>query len=148
MRGFVSFGKEVIGQRKRFEFASSADRICGDQVEVDRAGAAEADILKGEDHVAAIRAEGSVTITAVAFVGSGGFGFVGECIVEEQVAEAVVTDVAVDEEEQVTIPVKVDDLIGEGKALCGEFIEDGCRNGFAILYIHNANGIDKNTVRI
>ena len=98
MRGFVSFGEEVIGHGQRFEFAGCADRIGGDQVEFDRAGAAEADILKGEDHVAAIGTEGGVAVTAVAFVGRGGFGFVGEGAVKEQVAEAVVADVAVEEE--------------------------------------------------
>ena len=148
MRGLVSFGEEVIGQGQRFEFARGADRIGGDHVEVDRAGAAEANILKCEDHVTAIWAEGGITITAVAFIRRGGFGFMCECVVEEQVAETVVADVAVDEEEQVAIPVEVDDLICEGKTLCGEFIEDGCGNGFTILHIDYADGIDKNAIRI
>lgn len=146
MRSFVSFGEEVIGQGQRFEFARGADRIGGDQVELDRAGAAQADILKGKDHVAAIGAEGGIAVTTVAFKGGGVFGFVGEGIVEEQITKSVVADVAVDEEEQVAVPIEVDDLIRKGKALCGEFVEDGCRNGFAVLYIHNADGIDKYAV--
>ena len=142
MWGFIPFGEESVGQGQRFEFARGGDGVGWDQVKIDGSDTPEADILKGKDDVAAVGAEGGVAVTAIAFVRRGGVGFVRIRAVEDQIAEAVVADVAVEEEEQVAVPVEVDDLIRKLEAPGGKFVGNGICHGFAVLNIHDADGID------
>ncbi len=118
-------------------------RVGGDKVKIGRAVAAEADILKGEDNIGAIGAEGGVTITAVAFERSYFFKFVCVAIVEHEVTIAAVAPVAVDEEKQVAVVVVADDLVGEFETPIRKIIDTAWREVVTLLNIHEANGICK-----
>ena len=145
---FVTVDKKAVGQGDGFDLTLSRNRIRGDQIQVDRAGAAETNILKCKYNVAAIGAEGGVAITAIAFEGCGVFGFVGEGAVKRQVAKAIIADVAIEEEEQVAVPVEVDDLVGKLKTTTRKLIHDRGGNGFAVAGIYNSDGIGKDTVGV